>query len=69
MCTIRDRGTGIAGEDLDRIFQPFVSSKVQGLGMGLAICRSIIEAHGGRLSAENLPDGGALFTFTARLGS
>jgi signal transduction histidine kinase/integral membrane sensor domain MASE1 len=69
ICTILDRGAGIAGEDLERIFQPFVSSKVQGLGMGLAICRSIIEAHGGRLWAENLPDGGALFTFTARLGS
>ena len=69
VCTIRDFGTGIAGEDIERIFQPFVSSKVQGLGMGLAICRSIVEAHGGRLSAENAPDGGARFTFTARLGS
>jgi len=70
VCTIRDRGAGIAGEDLERIFQPFVSSKVQGLGMGLAICRSIVEAHGGRLWAQNAPDGGgALFTFTARLGN
>ena len=54
LCAIRDRGAGIASDDLERIFQPFVTTKVQGLGMGLAICRSIIEAHGGRLWAENL---------------
>ena len=69
MCAIRDRGGGIAREDMDRIFQPFVTTKTQGLGMGLAICRSIIEAHGGRLWAENAPDGGAVFTFSARMGS
>jgi two-component system sensor kinase FixL len=69
MCAVHDRGGGIAGEDLERIFQPFVTTKTQGLGMGLAICRSIIEAHGGRLWGENAPDGGATFTFTARMGS
>ncbi len=69
LCAIRDRGGGIASDDLDRIFQPFVTTKVQGLGMGLAICRSIIEAHGGRLWAENTADGGASFNFTARMGS
>ena len=69
MCAVRDRGAGVAREDMDRIFQPFVTSKTQGLGMGLAICRSIIEAHGGRLWAENAPDGGAVFTFSARMGS
>src|SRR6185295_6138963 len=69
MCSIADRGAGIASEDLERIFQPFVTTKVQGLGMGLAICRSIIEAHGGRLWAENGPNGGAIFTFSARMGS
>ena len=69
MCAVRDRGAGIASDDLERIFQPFVTTKVQGLGMGLAICRSIIEAHGGRLWAENAPDGGATFNFTARMGS
>lgn len=66
---IRDRGAGIASDDLERIFQPFVTTKVQGLGMGLAICRSIIEAHGGRLWAQTEPDGGATFTFTARMAS
>ena len=69
LCAIRDRGAGIASDDLERIFQPFVTTKVQGLGMGLAICRSIIEAHGGRLWAENAPGGGATFNFTARMGS
>jgi signal transduction histidine kinase len=69
MCAIRDRGGGVAREDMDRIFQPFVTTKAQGLGMGLAICRSIIEAHGGRLWAENATDGGAVFTFSARMGS
>jgi signal transduction histidine kinase/integral membrane sensor domain MASE1 len=69
LCAIRDRGAGIASDDLERIFQPFVTTKTQGLGMGLAICRSIIEAHGGRLWAQNEPDGGATLTFSARMGS
>jgi two-component system, LuxR family, sensor kinase FixL len=65
-CSVADRGCGIAATDLERIFQPFVTTKKQGLGLGLAICRSIIEAHGGRLWAESRVDGsGAIFRFTA----
>src|SRR5262245_13772009 len=63
-----DRGTGIGSDDLDKIFQPFYTTKRDGLGMGLSISRSIIEAHGGRLSAENNPDRGATFYFTVPVG-
>ena len=59
--TVQDAGTGIAAGDTDRIFQPFVTTKTHGLGLGLAICRSVAEAHFGLLWAENAPDGGALF--------
>jgi two-component system sensor kinase FixL len=60
---IRDYGPGIEKENLNRIFQPFFTTKGAGLGMGLSISRSIIEAHGGRLWAENNPDRGATFFF------
>jgi PAS domain S-box-containing protein len=61
---VRDRGTGLIDGTLDKIFQPFYTTRRDGLGMGLAICRSIIEAHGGRLWAENNLDRGATFCFT-----
>jgi two-component system, LuxR family, sensor kinase FixL len=66
-CSLLDRGCGIAAGDTERIFQPFVTTKKQGLGLGLAICRSIVEAHGGKLWAENGAEGGAVFRFTARI--
>ena len=50
--TLEDSGTGIDPKNVDRIFQPFFTTKSRGMGMGLSICRSIIEAHGGRLSAS-----------------
>jgi PAS domain S-box-containing protein len=62
--SVRDAGTGLAGDKLDQIFQPFYTTKRDGLGMGLSISRSIIEAHGGRLWAENNSDRGATFYFT-----
>jgi two-component system sensor kinase FixL len=61
---VRDRGTGVSTDDLDRIFEPFHTTKRDGLGMGLSISRTIIAAHGGRLWAENNPDRGATFCFT-----
>jgi PAS domain S-box-containing protein len=57
--SVADCGLGIPQDELERIFEPFVSTKAQGLGLGLAICRSIVEAHGGRLWAGNNADGGA----------
>jgi PAS domain S-box-containing protein len=69
-CSVTDGGCGIPPGHNERIFQPFVTTKKQGLGLGLAICRSIIEAHGGRLWAENVADGcGAVFHFTASIGA
>jgi PAS domain S-box-containing protein len=59
-----DRGPGLSSDKLDKIFQPFYTTKGEGLGMGLSISRSIIEAHGGRLWAENNLDRGATFYFT-----
>lgn len=62
--SICDSGTGIAGEDLDHVFASFFTTKESGLGIGLAICRSIIGAHGGCISASNRPEGGAQFQIT-----
>ncbi len=62
--TIDDNGPGVSAEIVNRIFEPFFSTKEQGTGMGLAICRSIIEAHDGRIWAENLNPVGARFKFT-----
>jgi signal transduction histidine kinase len=57
--SVEDRGTGIPDTDLERIFEPFQSTKAQGLGLGLSICRTIVSAHGGRLWAANNPQRGA----------
>jgi signal transduction histidine kinase len=61
---VADRGPGIAEGDLERVFESFYSTKPRGLGIGLAICRKLIEAHGGALWAAHNPGGGAVFRFT-----
>src|SRR5882672_4422836 len=62
--SVTDRGRGIPPADLQRIFEPFVSTKTEGMGLGLAVCRTIVAAHAGRLWAANNRDGGASFHFT-----
>jgi signal transduction histidine kinase len=64
MVTVRDSGPGLKAESLGHLFDPFYTTKPAGMGMGLSICRSIIEAHGGRVwAAANLPQG-ASFHFS-----
>jgi two-component system sensor kinase FixL len=64
--SVADTGVGLAPEVATRLFEPFVTSKPTGLGVGLPICRTVIEAHGGRIWAEANPEGGAIFRFTLR---
>jgi two-component system sensor kinase FixL len=59
--TVRDSGPGIPSDHLDRVFEGFFSTKEDGMGIGLAICQSIIAAHGGTITATNHPEGGAVF--------
>jgi C4-dicarboxylate-specific signal transduction histidine kinase len=61
---VRDTGPGLGSEKLERLFEPFYTTKPNGMGMGLSICRSIIEAHGGRLWATGHSSQGAVFQFT-----
>jgi signal transduction histidine kinase len=61
---IEDSGNGIDMADVDRMFQPLYTTKTEGLGMGLAIARTIVDAHGGELRASNNPEGGATFQFS-----
>ena len=64
--SVADTGSGIAPEVAAQLFQPFITTKRQGMGIGLSISRAIIESHGGRLDAEPNPGGGTIFRFTLR---
>jgi C4-dicarboxylate-specific signal transduction histidine kinase len=66
---VRDSGIGIDEKELDRLFQPLYTTKAEGLGMGLAIARTIVDAHGGQFGAANNVNGGATFHFTLPVGT
>jgi two-component system sensor kinase FixL len=67
LITVMDTGPGIDPGAAARLFQPFVTTKPQGMGVGLSISRTIVEAHGGRIWTEPNPQGGQIFRFTVRL--
>lgn len=62
--SVRDAGTGLPAQIDGTLFTPFVTTKPQGLGIGLTITRTIVETHGGTINARNNPEGGATFTVT-----
>lgn len=64
--SVEDTGPGLAPEVAAQLFQPFVTTKKHGMGVGLSICRTIVESHGGRIAAQARPGGGTAFRFTLR---
>jgi two-component system, LuxR family, sensor kinase FixL len=66
MVSVSDTGSGISPEITQQLFQPFVTTKREGMGVGLSICRTIVESHNGRIWVEPNPGGGTVFRFTLR---
>jgi two-component system sensor kinase FixL len=64
--SVADTGTGIAPDMTSQLFQPFVTTKRHGMGVGLSISRTIVESHGGQISVQPNPGGGTIFRFTLR---
>jgi two-component system, LuxR family, sensor kinase FixL len=67
--SVSDTGPGLSPEVRERLFQPFVTTKAAGMGVGLSICRSIVESHGGTMAAHDNPAGGTVFRFTVPGGA
>jgi signal transduction histidine kinase len=63
-----DEGEGIGEEAMERLFEPFFTTKSEGTGLGLALANRIVEAHGGRITCRNRPEGGAEFTVILPIG-
>jgi C4-dicarboxylate-specific signal transduction histidine kinase len=61
---VLDNGPGVPADRLPTVFEPFMTSRGQGMGMGLSICRRLVQNNGGRIEGANRPEGGAVFTFT-----
>ncbi|QAY79333.1 ATP-binding protein [Sphingosinicella sp. BN140058] len=67
--SVSDSGPGLSRDALGRLFEPFTTTKADGMGIGLSISRTIVESHGGRISASNAPEGGCTFRFSLRLAN
>jgi signal transduction histidine kinase len=67
--TVADRGCGMTDDQVERLYTPFFTTKAEGMGMGLNICRSIVEFHDGRLWVQPNPGGGSVFRFTLPVGT
>jgi signal transduction histidine kinase len=67
-CHVVDRGSGIAAEDMEHLFDAFWTTKAGGMGMGLALCQTIVAAHRGSLTAANNVEGGATFCLDLPIG-
>jgi len=65
--SVADSGAGLSPEVRAHLFQPFVTTKQKGMGLGLSICRTIVETHGGKIWVDDRPQGGTIFRFTLRV--